>query len=80
MDPLKAMQEIMETGSLASQEKMDAWIAEMGTWREETTACLESKEPTSLEAESVAVHQEVPKEEATVETFGALKKLLGDHI
>jgi hypothetical protein len=34
-------------------------------------ACLESKEPTSLE--SMVEHEEVPKEEATVETFRALK-------
>jgi hypothetical protein len=27
-----------------------------------------------LEVESIAVHEEFPKEEATVETFGALKK------
>jgi hypothetical protein len=36
--------------------------------------CLESKEPTSLEVESIAVHEKVPKEEAAVETFGTLKK------
>jgi hypothetical protein len=55
---------------IASQEwtivKMDAWLAEMRAWQKETTAgqgateaCLESKEPTSLE--SAAVHEEVPK-------------------
>jgi hypothetical protein len=60
---------------------MDTWLAEMRTWRKETTACqdateafLESKKPTSLEVESKAEHDEVPKEEAAVETFGASKK------
>jgi hypothetical protein len=42
------------------------------TSQEATEACLEGKEPASLEAESVAVHEEVPKEEAALET--ALKK------
>jgi hypothetical protein len=37
-------------------------------------ACRESKEPTPSEVESAAVHEEVPREEATVESFGALKK------
>jgi hypothetical protein len=51
--------------------KTDAWLAEMRAWQKETMAgqevtetCVESKEPTSLE--SVAVHEEVPKEEAAV--------------
>jgi hypothetical protein len=65
----------------ASQEKMDAWIAEMRTRRKETTAykdvteaCLESKEPTPLEVGSVAVHEETPKEVAALKTVRALKK------
>jgi hypothetical protein len=69
----------------ASQEhtiaKMNAWLAEMWGWRKEMTArqevteaCLEVKEPTSLEVESAVMHEEVPKEKATVETFGALEK------
>jgi hypothetical protein len=40
-------------------------------------ACLDSKEPTPMEM-SIAVHEEVPKEEAAVETFGALKQQYGD--
>jgi hypothetical protein len=39
--------------------------------------CLESKEPISVESESK--HQESPKEEATVETFKALKERYGDR-
>jgi hypothetical protein len=38
-------------------------------------ACLESKEPTSVEIQSAAVHEEVPREERTVR---ALKKRYGD--
>jgi hypothetical protein len=39
----------------------------------------ESKEPASLEVESNAVHDKVPKEVATMKTFGALKKQHGDQ-
>jgi hypothetical protein len=52
--------------------------AEMRVWRKETTACLESKESTSVQiVEFVAVHEEVPKEEATVKTVRELKKRYG---
>jgi hypothetical protein len=46
---------------------------------EKTEAFLERKKPTSLEVESEAVHEEVPKEEARVQTFGALKKQRRDQ-
>jgi hypothetical protein len=42
-------------------------------------AHLESKEPASFEVESKAEHEEVPKEEASVNTFRALKKRHGDR-
>jgi hypothetical protein len=42
-------------------------------------ACLKSKAPASVEIGSVSVHEEVPKEEATVKTFRALKKRYGDQ-
>jgi hypothetical protein len=42
-------------------------------------ACLENKQPSSEETESVAVHEDVCKEEATVETFGTLKEQYGDQ-
>jgi hypothetical protein len=61
--------------------KMDAWLAEMRAWQKEMTAgqetmdtCLESKQPTSLE--SIAVHEEVPKE-AAVRPTRALKSGMG---
>jgi hypothetical protein len=76
----------MEAKIDASREKLDAWIVEMRAWWKETTACqeateacLESKEPTSLEIEFEVEHEEVPKEEATVGTFRALRKRHGDR-
>jgi hypothetical protein len=42
---------------------MKAWRKEMMACQEVMEACLESKEPTSMEIEAVAVHEEVPKEE-----------------
>jgi hypothetical protein len=41
-------------------------------------ACLEKMEANPGEQKSVAVHEEVPQEEAAVETFGAPKKRHGD--
>jgi hypothetical protein len=58
---------------------MNAWIAEIKAWRKETEACLESKEPTTLEVGSVAVHEEAPKEDAALKPIGALKKRHGDR-
>jgi hypothetical protein len=64
-------------------DKMDTnlkeYIGEMRSWRKETTTCLKKTEATDLEAnseekESEAVHEEVPEEEAAVETSGARKK------
>jgi hypothetical protein len=46
---------------------------------EEAGACLESKVPTSVEIESVAMYEEVPKEEATVKTARALKERYGNQ-
>jgi hypothetical protein len=40
--------------------------------------CLESKEPTSNEIQSVAEHEEVPEEKAVVKTIRTLKKWHGD--
>jgi hypothetical protein len=41
--------------------------------------CLESKEPTSEETEIIAMHEEVPKEEAAVKTVRALMEWYGDQ-
>jgi hypothetical protein len=43
--------------------------------QEETEASLDRKEPTSLETKSVAVHEEVPKEDASAKPVGGLRKL-----
>jgi hypothetical protein len=46
---------------------------------EQTEAYLERKEPTPKETEAEAEHQEVPNEEAEVETVGAGKSRYGDR-
>jgi hypothetical protein len=42
-------------------------------------ACMESREPTSVEIESVVVHEEVAKEKAVVKPVRALKKWYRDQ-
>jgi hypothetical protein len=70
--------------TIASQKwsitKLDAGLAEMKDSPKEMAARQEMTEanPEKMEAKSgemkcVMVHEEVPKEEATVEPFGALK-------
>jgi hypothetical protein len=58
-------------------------MAEVESQLEKMEACL-GKTVTDLEAnpekkESVVVHEEVPKEETAVETFGALKERYWDR-
>jgi hypothetical protein len=60
---------------------VNAWIADMKDGRKETMACqektkaqLECEEPTSVDMEPEAEHQEVPKEEAAVLPVGELRK------
>jgi hypothetical protein len=47
--------------------------------QETTEGFLECKGPISEEMQYEAVHEEVPKEEAAVKSFGALKNLRGDR-
>jgi hypothetical protein len=67
----------------AHQETLGAsvnvWRKETTVYQEATEACLESKKPTSVEMESEAEHEEVLKEEAAVEAYGALKERYGDR-
>jgi hypothetical protein len=58
---------------------MGVWGKEMTACQEATEICLESKEPTSLEVEPEAERDEVPKQEAAVETVRVLKKRHGDR-
>jgi hypothetical protein len=58
---------IMKAGKENMEAMREACLEKIG-------ACHESKETTPLEVGSVAVHVDVSKEEATVESFGALKK------
>jgi phage protein D len=77
---------VLHNNKLKIDANIKEIIAEMTAWRKETTACqegtgacLESKEPTSLEIESVAVHEEARKEEAAVKPIRALKKRHGNR-
>jgi hypothetical protein len=58
---------------------MNVWRKETMAYQEVTEACLESEEPTSLETESIVVHDEVPTEKAAVKPVRALKMRLGDQ-
>jgi hypothetical protein len=82
---MRAAQELLKEEMLA---KLDAhhekMMARMDCQLEKMEACLEKMEATDLEAnpeeiESKADHEEVPKEEAAMETFGALKERYGDR-
>jgi hypothetical protein len=59
--------------------ELRVWLKEIMACEEATEACLDSTEPTTLAIESEAEHEEVPKEEAAVETFIALQKQHGDQ-
>jgi hypothetical protein len=51
---------------------MDAWI-------EETEACVRKMEANREKPDAVPEHQEVPNEEAAVETIGALQDRYGER-
>jgi hypothetical protein len=59
-------------------EDMRGWRTEMKSDREVTEAYPEKMEAYADEVKSVAVHEEVPKEEVTVETFQAMKEWYED--
>jgi seryl-tRNA synthetase len=85
---MKAMQQKMDVnqkeikdGTKANQAKADASQKEIRASQEHLKDLLtkmdsqiEKMEADLGEMKSVAVHEEVPEEEATMETFGALKK------
>jgi hypothetical protein len=58
---------------------MRTWRKEMRADREATEAYPERMEANAKKIKSVALHEEVPKEEATVRIFGAQKKRYGDR-
>jgi hypothetical protein len=65
----------------AIEEKMDAWIADRKDDQKETMSCqltaevcLDSKEPNLEDMESEVERQEVPTEEAAVNSSGTMKK------
>jgi hypothetical protein len=56
----------------------DKMMAKMDSQQEKGEACLEKTEAMG-ETESELEHQEIPKEDAAEETFGALEKRYGDR-
>jgi hypothetical protein len=89
---MKAMQQKMDANqakTYANQAKTDvtlreikaghdAWIQETKAGQKAIEACPEKMEANPEKLKSVTVNEEVPKEGAAVETFGALKKRYGD--
>jgi hypothetical protein len=68
------------------QEKTEATVHSLSTWRRETMACqemteanLECKEPTSEDMEPKVEDQKAPKEGAAVRSSGALKNQHRGH-
>jgi hypothetical protein len=53
-------------------------IAKMDVWIEGTEACVGNLETNRDKSVAVAVLPEVPKEDAEVQTVGALEDLYGD--
>jgi ABC-type enterochelin transport system substrate-binding protein len=78
------IQEKNNSQRYAHQETMrasvNAWRKETTAYQEATEACLESKEPTSVEMKCEAEHEEVHEEETAVEAYGALKERMGTGI
>jgi uncharacterized protein YecA (UPF0149 family) len=56
-----------------SKRIQDAKQETMKSWCEVTKDCLEKREANTGEIEAIAEHQEIPNEEAAVETTGALE-------
>jgi hypothetical protein len=67
----------------ANQEKTDTNLEEMDSFQEEMKAmletCLEKMELNPEGIKAVAEHQDVPNEEAAVETVRALEDQSGDQ-
>jgi hypothetical protein len=67
----------LKIGQVEMKATVSAIIQEMRSWREETKAYPEKQEANPEEMKSIAEHQEVPKEEAAVNTVRASKKRYG---
>jgi predicted protein tyrosine phosphatase len=78
-----ANQKMLVRMEVKAEAHHDRIMAMMDTQLEKMEACLGKTETMNLEASpkeinSETEHQEIPKEEAVVETFGALKKWHGE--
>jgi hypothetical protein len=94
MERLLAKRDANQVEMKAMKHKMDVYRAKMDASKVWIVAKIDSQlkkmedslgkteatysEANPEEIESIALHEEVPKEEAVVETFGALKKRHGD--
>lgn len=67
------MKEEINIGHVEMKANVGAVLQERKTWREEMKACPEKREAIPDEIGVVAERQEVPNEEAAVETVGKLE-------
>jgi hypothetical protein len=72
-------QEVTEACLEKMKAEIVAELKDVKACLQEAGACLESKVPSSMDLESIVVHEEVPKEEAAVETVRALRERYGDQ-
>jgi hypothetical protein len=86
LEEMRTNQAKADTNQEEIQAKMDSHHGKLMTLMkagkekiENTGTCLVSKKPTSEEIKSEAKHEEVSMEEATVETFEALKERYRDQ-
>jgi soluble cytochrome b562 len=61
------------------REEIDVWLEEKKEGGKEMTAYQEAMEAYSEKIKSLVEHQEVPEEEAAVETLGTLEDRYGDR-
>jgi hypothetical protein len=69
----------METNKERMKANQGKMMAKLDDHHERMTARMDAQLEKTEETESESTHQEVPKEEAAVETFGALKERYGDR-
>jgi hypothetical protein len=76
---MKAMQAETDATLKEINAGQDAWMEEMKADREAMEAYPENMEGSPEDTESIAVHEDIPKEEAAVQPVRALKKRHGDR-
>jgi hypothetical protein len=79
LEKAKARWDATDASLQKVKAEKDADQKEMKPWWVETKAYLEKQEANQEEIKSVAVHEEVPKEQVAVKTVRAPKKRHGDR-